>query len=186
MSNENTAVALLSERLALACGYNSAMAKLIKWAALFHDVGKVKIPQAIINKPGKLTACEFQIIKQHTNHGAKILSALPGERGKVAAQVALKHHEWHNGQGYWGYEAIEIPVYVGIVAVCDVYVALRSKRSYKQAWPAPVAMQHIINLAGYQFCPTVVSSFSSVEGEISYSLFADIFSEYSAKTVDIA
>jgi putative two-component system response regulator len=162
MSNENTAVALLSERLALACGYNSAMAKLIKWAALFHDVGKSEVPQAIIHKPGKLLPCEFEIMKQHTKHGARLLSCIPGERGKVAVDVAFLHHEWFNGQGYWGHKASEIPMFAGIVAVCDVYVALRSIRSYKQAWSASVALEYINNRAGTQFCPKVVKNFNSL------------------------
>ena len=105
---ENMAVALLSERLAFACGYNSATAKLIKWAAEYHDVGKSMLPQGLLQKPSKLLPHEIQVMKMHTKYGAKLLSSIPGERGFFARQVALLHHEWHNGQGYWGYEATEI------------------------------------------------------------------------------
>lgn len=179
LMKEDMAVALLSERLALACCYNSSMAKLVKWAARFHDVGKTEVPQAILNKPGKLLDCEFQIMKQHTKHGERLLSSVQGERGAVAVEVALKHHEWHNGQGYWGYEGMEIPMFVGIVSVCDVYVALCSRRSYKKAWPPYKALQYIKNRAGTQFCPKVVRNFVSVVGDNDrQTLNANIFSEY--------
>jgi putative two-component system response regulator len=133
------------------------MARLIKWAALFHDVGKAEVPQSILGKPGKLSPHEFQIVKQHTKHGAKMLSAVPGKRGTVAQRVALLHHEWFNGQGYWGYD--KIPLFVSVVSVCDVFVALCSIRPYKKAWSAVDAIKYIKNRAGTQFCPMVVSNF---------------------------
>ena len=79
--NENISVALLSERLALACGYDDSMVKLIKWAAFNHDIGKILLPQEIINKPGKLLPDELEIIKLHTKYGEIILSSVPGDNG---------------------------------------------------------------------------------------------------------
>ena len=164
MINENMAVAHLSERLALICGYNYSFAQQIKWAALHHDVGKKELPQDLLNKPCGLLPCEFEIVKQHTKIGARILSQFASERGKVASLVALLHHEWHNGQGYWGYKGREIPMYANIVSVCDVYVALCSKRAYKQAWSADVALEYIKDRTGSQFCPTIVQNFIKMIG----------------------
>jgi len=162
MVHENMEVALLSERLALACGYNTAMAKLIKWAAEYHDVGKSQLPQKILNKPGKLLPHEFEIMKQHTKYGERLLASIPGERGKIASQVALMHHEWHNGQGYWGYNASKLPGFIGIVAVCDVYVALLAKRVYKPTWSVNDALRYINDRAGLQFCPCITKTFTSL------------------------
>lgn len=162
MVSENMEVALLSERLSLACGYSPAMAKLIKWAAEYHDVGKSQLPQKILHKPGKLLPHEFEIMKQHTKYGEKLLASIPGERGNVAKKIALLHHEWYNGQGYWGYSASSLPKFIGIVAVCDVYIALLAKRVYKPTWTTNDALRYINDRAGLQFCPCVVDTFNSL------------------------
>ena len=162
MLSENMEVALLSERLALSCGYSPAMAKMIKWAAEYHDVGKSQLPQNIIRKPGRLLPHEFEVMKQHTKYGETLLASIPGERGRVAKQVALMHHEWYNGQGYWGYKASSLPMFIGIVSVCDVYVALLAKRVYKRKWTENEAQQYINDRAGLQFCPNIVDTFNSI------------------------
>jgi putative two-component system response regulator len=127
--------------------------------ALLHDIGKLKIPQEIINKPGKLDAREFEIIKTHTTLGAEILSGIQGGLGVMVRAVCLYHHEWHNGGGYWGLCAGELPAYIPIVSICDVYFALTNERPYKQAWSVQAALDYIQNQAGAQFSYELVEVF---------------------------
>jgi len=159
--SENKAVALLTERLSLACGYNYTEAKTIGWAAKYHDIGKAFLPQELLLKPDKLLPYEFEIIKQHTKYGEMILSSIPGWRGKLASQVALLHHEWFNGKGYWGYPASRLPPFIGAVSLCDVYVALASDRAYKKGWMPDDIADYIRSHADTQFCPHLVELFLS-------------------------
>ena len=159
---ENKAVGLLSERLALICGYSSKKATKIKWAAEYHDIGKFLLPQEILHKPDKLSPAEFEIMKMHTFYGAMLLSSMPGELGKLSMEIALMHHEWYNGQGYLGFKTSYFPMYIGIVSICDVYCALVSERAYKSSWTAYEALRYIENRAGTQFCPKIINAFSSL------------------------
>jgi len=166
MDNENMAVALLSEQLALACGYGTKKTAQIKIAAGLHDIGKNRICPKILGKAGKLTDQEFQQMKMHTVYGADYLSAIPmelGESGELAIEVALLHHEKYDGSGYWGYKASALPRYIGIVSICDVLVALISpERAYKPPWTLDEALQYIVDQAGKQFCPELVNIFVSL------------------------
>ena len=163
MINENTAMAQLSERLALACGYNPTCATQIRVAATLHDIGKRCISKEILEKPGKLTPQEFEIVKKHTIYGANYCKfMLSGELRKMARDVALLHHEWYNGNGYWGHEASKLPQFIGIVAICDVYCALVYKRVYKPSWTVDESISYIRNQAGTQFCPRLVDTFLSL------------------------
>ena len=164
--NENKAVAWLSERLALKCGCSPDKARRIKAAAKLHDAGKVLMPNDILHKSDKLLPHEFEQMKLHTIYGAKILLDIQGEAGIFAATAALLHHEWYNGQGYWGFKASTLPDYIGIVAVCDVYVALVSHRPYKRAWPHDEALRYIKQQAGSQFCPVLALDFVSMANEL--------------------
>ena len=127
--------------------------------ALLHDIGKLKVPQEIIHKPGKLDAREFEIIKTHTTHGAQILSSIQGGLGVMVRDVCLYHHEWHNGHGYWGISATKLPDYIPIVSICDVYFALTNERPYKQAWTVQTTLDYIQNQAGTQFSHELVGVF---------------------------
>lgn len=160
--NENKAVAKLTEITVLECGVHSTVAKRLRSAAALHDIGKQKIPDSILNKPGKLNAREFEVMKTHTVLGAKVLSSIQGELGFVARTVCQYHHEWYNGSGYWNKRTDELPTYVPIVSICDVFVALLSKRPYKHAWPPNEALDYIQNQAGTQFSPTLVRVFLSL------------------------
>lgn len=163
--NESEAVARLSEILSLERGYDRENAARIRNAASLHDVGKTTIPLTILNKPGKLNAREFAIMKTHTLNGVKILSDLHGEAvDEVTAKVCLFHHEWYDPSigGYWGVPADSLPDYVAIVSICDVLVALLSNRVYKAAWPTDEAVRHIANQAGTQFSPGLVNDFISL------------------------
>lgn len=157
--NEDKAVARLAELVALECGVHPVVAKQIRTATALHDVGKVKISTSILNKPGKLNEQEFEIIKTHTRLGAKILSGIEGGLGAMARLIALYHHEWYDGGGYWGWHTCELPGYVSIAAISDVFTALIRERPYKAAWPPDEALAYIENQAGRQFSPALVKAF---------------------------
>ena len=123
----------------------------------------MQLPTALLSKCGKLNKHEHEIVKLHTIYGFKILESVPNERGKFARTVSLFHHERFDGQGYWGVKSSELPPYVGIVSICDVYVALRSARCYKTAWSKEEALAYVQNHAGTQFCPKLVEIFLSME-----------------------
>lgn len=157
--NEVKMAAQLAESLSLACGIPHNTAKLIGKAVILHDIGKNFIPDFIRNKPGKLSHCEFEIMKTHTILGARILSRLGGEFGLISKNIAQFHHEYHNGKGYWLKSTNDLPSYVQIASICDVYCALVNTRVYKKAWPAREALNYIRNRSGEQFCPTLVKVF---------------------------
>ena len=103
-------------------------------AGLLHDIGKMTIPVAILNKPGKLTEAEFAIVKLHPGDGHQMLLLANGV-GPIALDVCLHHHEKMDGSGYPGrLQAEDISLYARMGAVCDVYDAITSNRPYKQAW----------------------------------------------------
>jgi putative two-component system response regulator len=114
------------------------------------------------DKPDKLTAREFEVIKTHTTQGAGMLTGIQGEIGEMIRGVCLHHHEFYNGGGYWGKSAAELPAYIGVVSISDVYMALISERPYKQAWPRSAALEYIQNQAGTQFSPALVKAFLSL------------------------
>jgi response regulator RpfG family c-di-GMP phosphodiesterase len=127
-------------------------------AAMLHDVGKVGIPDSILQKPGKLTEAEYEIMKQHSEIGAQILSH--SDSTKLAQGVALYHHERWDGKGYpKGIPSQELPLITRIVAVVDVFDALVSERPYKKAWPHEAALETIKSGSGTQFDPNVVNVF---------------------------
>ena len=160
--NEGRAVARLAEIMALEQGSSLATARQIRTAAALHDIGKQKIPASILNKPGKLTRQEFEVVKTHTVLGAKMLANFQGELGEMARITALYHHEWHNGCGYWGKRADTLPYYVSIIAIADVFTALICERPYKRAWPPGEVMEYIQNQSGTQFSPALVDFFLSM------------------------
>jgi len=157
--NEDKAAARLAEIVALECGVHPVIAGQIRVAAILHDVGKQKIPDSILNKPGKLTGQEFEVVKTHTRLGAEMLSSIQGGLGEMARQIALWHHEWWSGDGYWHKLTDELPAYVSIVAIADVFTALVCERVYKTAWPPSEALAYINSQAGTQFSPALVGVF---------------------------
>ena len=123
---------------------------LITMASALHDIGKINIPETILNKPGKLTQEEFEIMKTHTTIGDKILHELPFEQDaplvKTARQICHWHHERYDGRGYPdGLTGEEIPIAAQVVSVADVYDALTSVRCYKSAYDHETALRMIVN-----------------------------------------
>jgi putative two-component system response regulator len=157
--SEEKAVGRLAGILALECGASSAEAKRIQTAAALHDVGKQKIDPAILNKPGKLTAREFEIIKTHTTIGAEMLRSIQCELGETARLIARYHHERWDGNGYWGKSPYELPYYLQYVTIADIFTALLSKRPYKRAFPPDKTLTYIQSQSGKMFNPLLTDVF---------------------------
>lgn len=144
--------------LALACGLDGETATRFGEAAILHDVGKMGIPDQILQKPGRLTAEEFELMKRHTTIGDSILGRSRWLR--LSRECALSHHERWDGKGYpGGIGGDAIPLIGRIVAVMDVFDALTHKRPYKEAWPLDEAVEEIRRGTGSQFDPHIVDAF---------------------------
>lgn len=134
-------------------------------AAPLHDIGKIHIPDSILNKPGRLTEEEFAIMKTHAAAGRDLLLQARAELGEfsylhMAIEMAEGHHEWWNGKGYPnGSQGEEIPLCARIMAVADVFDALTSKRCYKEAMPLEKAYAIIREESGIHFDPVVADAF---------------------------
>ncbi|MCD9025004.1 DUF3369 domain-containing protein [Cohnella sp. NL03-T5] len=153
-------VAEYSKLLALKYGISEEEAELVRLASSMHDVGKVAVPDAILNKPGKLTPEEFETIKNHTNHGYAMLNHSNRDIIKTAAIIAYQHHEKYNGQGYPnGLSGEDIHIYGRIAALADVFDALGSERVYKKAWPLEEILEYFRQESGQHFDPQLVTIF---------------------------
>ena len=148
-------------------GLSEKIVESILYAAPLHDVGKIGIPDNILLKPGKLTADEFNTMKQHTLIGAGILENSKTGFIRLGETIALTHHEWWNGKGYpRGLKEREIPLEGRIITVADVFDALTTKRPYKEAFPLDLSFRIISENRGRQFDPDVVDAFFSIQSEI--------------------
>ena len=138
-------------------------------AAPLHDVGKIHVPDMILNKPGKLTDEEFEVMKTHTTHGGKIIDTIielmPESNYLAEAKnLAMYHHEKWNGKGYpSGLAGEDIPLSARVMAVADVFDALVSRRSYKEGFPYEKALGIIQQESGKHFDPQVVEAFMAVK-----------------------
>jgi HD-GYP domain-containing protein (c-di-GMP phosphodiesterase class II) len=132
-----------------------------EFAALLHDVGKIKIPAEIINKPGKLTDEEFELIKTHTVEGEKLLAQVGGLLGNVGRIVRSCHEDW-DGTGYPdGLSEQEIPRVARIVRCCDAFSAMTTDRSYRRALPVEDAVAELQRCSGTDFDPAVVEALAA-------------------------
>ncbi len=157
--NHITRVSELSELLALKIGMDSKQAELIKWASPLHDIGKIAIPDAILNKPGKLDADEWEIMKTHADEGYRMLCNSKKKVIQLASLVARDHHEHWNGNGYPnGVSGEAISIEGRITAVADVFDALCSKRCYKDAWTYDQAFDFMKEASGKQFDPEIIDA----------------------------
>ncbi|MCP4132558.1 MAG: HD domain-containing protein [bacterium] len=133
---------------------------LIFLAAPMHDIGKVGISDNILLKPGKLTAEEFELMKEHPQIGYEIMKESSSELIQMGAVITLTHHEKYNGKGYpQGLVGEDIPIEGRIVAVADVFDALTSKRVYKEAFPVDKAVRILKEDSGSHFDPRCVDAF---------------------------
>lgn len=140
LAHENR-VAQVAIELGAAVGMGADDLDLLRTGARFHDVGKMLIPRAILDKPGRLDADERTIIESHAHKGAEMLSAIPGVPATVV-DIAHYHHERYDGLGYHGLVGEQIPYMARIVAIADVYDALMSKRPYKE----PMSLGDVLEL----------------------------------------
>lgn len=152
-------VAAYTAVLAREMGYSEKEVKDISMASMLHDVGKIAVPDEILNKPGKLTNEEFDEIKKHVKTGEKIIHNMKGPLMETAKIIALEHHEKWNGSGYLNKKPEETHEISRIVALADVWDALCSPRVYKQPWDREKAKKLIIDEKGKQFDPKVVDAF---------------------------
>lgn len=146
-----------SKLIALKCGLSEEEAEIVRLASPMHDIGKVGIPDSILNKPDKLTSEEYSIMKNHTNIGYAMLKHSNREILKTAAIIAHQHHEKYNGQGYpKGLKGNEIHLYGRITAIADVFDALGSDRVYKKAWSLDEILDFFKKERGQHFDPELV------------------------------
>jgi HD-GYP domain-containing protein (c-di-GMP phosphodiesterase class II) len=134
----------------------------LEFAALLHDVGKINVPDAILNKPGRLTDEEFEIIKRHPADGQQMLERIGGVLADVGV-IVRHHHERWDGRGYPDRIAGDtIPLPARIVCACDAFSAMTTDRSYRRAMPEPTALAELRDCAGSQFDPAVVDAILAV------------------------
>ena len=154
-----------ARRVGSALGLGREECERLELAATLHDLGKVGVPDAILNKAGALTPAERDEMETHVAIGARMLDGGSHPLIRTAHLVALTHHENWDGTGYpQGLRGEDIPLVGRIVAVCDVYDALVTARPYKTAWPNDDAIAEIARLSGSKFDPRVVDAFMRSEG----------------------
>lgn len=153
-------VAEYSKILALACGMDEDEAEMLKQASPMHDIGKIAIPDAILNKPGRFDEDEFEHMKRHAELGYEMLRHSPRTLLKAAATVAYEHHEKWAGGGYpRNIQGEDIHIYGRITAVADVFDALGSDRCYKKAWDDEKIFALFKEERGKQFDPRLIDLF---------------------------
>jgi len=158
---------LYSEVMARLLGRPPQYAEMLRLAAPMHDLGKIVIPDAVILKPSRLTADEFEVMKTHTTVGARILQGTNIPLLEVAREIALSHHEKWDGSGYpRGLAGPDIPETAQIVAILDVYDALVHDRVYRPAMHEEEALKIIREGKGSQFSPRIFEAFMQALPEL--------------------
>ncbi len=158
--------------------------RMLGMAGLFHDVGKARIPEEILNKPAKLNPREHQVIKTHPIEGYRIIEAQAGLDPNVMRGV-IEHHERYDGTGYpRGLSGGEIGLFGRVLSIVDVYDALTSKRAYKNAMPAFNALGMMYQWRDTTFCPTGVEHFIKCIGVYPNGSFVKLSNGCHAITID--
>jgi len=158
-------------RFSQLCHFSFSECEMFKVASTMHDVGKIAIPDAILKKPGKLTPDEFEIIKTHALVGYQILSKSNLDILKIAADIALNHHEKFDGSGYPnGIKGREIPTSARMMAIVDVFDALTHKRVYKEAESLEDTLELLKASRGSHFDPNLLDIFIQNLDEIMFGL----------------
>jgi len=150
--------------LAAAYGLPLADCELIRTAALLHDIGKIGIPDDILNKPGRLTRAEYELIQEHSSIGAKILGNVKSL--KRVSQIIIQHHERYDGSGYPNrLKGDEISIEASILMVSDSYDAMTTDRPYRKALTNEQAICELNKFSGTQFHPMLAKCF--IEGVLN-------------------
>ncbi|MFZ5966440.1 MAG: HD-GYP domain-containing protein [Bacillota bacterium] len=153
-------VCVLSVLLGIKMGYNKTQLKELGIGALLHDIGKMWVPESILNKPDILDEQEFEEIKKHTTFGYDFLHKIPGVPS-ISCMVALAHHERFDGSGYpFGKKSYDIHEYARIIAITDVYDALTSERIYKKKIRPFEAVEYLVSIGKTQFDEKMVKLFT--------------------------
>lgn len=161
-------VAEYAALLARLSGLAEDEVEMIKMASPMHDIGKLAIPDAILNKPGELSADELIVIRTHAQAGHDMLGTSQRPLMKIAALIALEHHEKYDGTGYpAGKKGLEISIHGRIVAIADVYDALGCDRVYKKAWPQGRIIEFFRTVRGTWFDPVLTDLFLDHLDEIA-------------------
>jgi putative nucleotidyltransferase with HDIG domain len=154
----------LSRAVAEVLGVDATQRRNVEFAALLHDVGKIRIPKAILNKPGALEPEEWAIMRCHTIEGEAMLRKVGGALSDVG-RVVRATHERYDGAGYPdGLAGDAIPLEARIISVCDAYSAITTSRPYRRAQSSGAAMAELVRCAGSQFDPAVVAALYEIVG----------------------
>ena len=158
------AVAQLCEAVGLELGLSGAQLTTLRQAASLHDIGKIAVPDAILNKPGPLSPDEWELIRGHTLIGERIVRAAPPLA--YVAELIRSSHERHDGRGYPDQLAgDDVPLGARIIAVCDAYDVMSSERPYSAKMTPDAAVEEIRRCAGTQFDPVVVEAFCAAHAK---------------------
>lgn len=141
--------------LAKAAGLAEEEIRSLAFAAKYHDIGKLMIPEVILDKPGRLTEEERKIVETHAESGYRMLQGYP----EGIREIVRYHHENEDGRGYFGLSGEEIPLGAKILHLCDVFDALTSRRSYKVPWPVADALSFLQEQKGKSFDPKLTDLF---------------------------
>jgi putative nucleotidyltransferase with HDIG domain len=152
----------LTLQVAAALGVDDETRRGAEFGALLHDVGKIRIPNAIINKPGPLDEDEWAVMKTHTIEGQQMLERVGGGLARVGVVVRASHERWDGGGYPDGLAGEAIPLAARIVSACDAYNAMTTDRSYRRALPVADAVAELDRGAGTQFDPAVVDALVAV------------------------
>lgn len=146
-----------SEKLSRVLNLPQIEIEKIKIAALLHDVGKIGIPNEVLNKPTSLTSEEYELVKKHPEDTKRILDKITGLSDVVT--LAYMHHEHYDGSGYpQGLKGEKIPMGAHIIQLADAFDAMTSKRAYREAMPIDIAIEVLKDCSGTQFHPVVVEA----------------------------
>ncbi|MCU4674697.1 DUF3369 domain-containing protein [Catenovulum sp. 2E275] len=170
-------VALFSQKIAELFGCEQKICSAIAYAAPLHDIGKIMVPESILNKPAKLDQNEWQIVKQHSSAGANLLAHSQYPLTQTAVKIAQAHHESWDGTGYpKGLSADEIPLEARIVCLADVLSVLAEPSCYRQAWPMDKIKDYVTEQSGKKFDPTLAKlviqnfdTFKQIQTQLSAS-----------------
>ena len=153
-------MSLYAKILAKNYGLSEEQCELLFEASPMHDIGKIGIPDNILLKPGKFNPDEWEIMKTHVTIGYDILKDNDSDLLNIAAIIALEHHEKYDGTGYpYGKKGNDIHLFARIIAICDVFDALTSKRPYKEPWTVNDSIDHIRGESGKHFDPVLCELF---------------------------
>lgn len=173
-------VGILSREIARRLGWSRPRSNILEKAATLHDIGKVAVPDSVLNKPGSLTPSERRVMEQHVVVGADLLSGSRNPLLRVAEEVAASHHEHWDGSGYpEGLEGEDIPLSGRIVAVADAFDSILHNRSYRGGRSREEAIRIILDDAGSQFDPQVVDAFMELveDGALEEILDMDLVAQ---------